>query len=181
MLGENIYNLRKKKKLSQEQLSVILSVSRQTISNWELGETSPNPEQLKMLSKTLNVSIDELVGNDIKNIIEEKVSNTEKLAGLIIKILKIVGIGLVIFIVIDIISFIVFAVAKPQVESSAATICTINDKTYQIEFGTNKYFQCDNCDDKMNNEIKSIVDFDNIEQSMNNIESYFEKNNGTCE
>jgi hypothetical protein len=33
----------------------------------------------------------------------------------------------------------------------------------------------------MNNEIKAIVDFDSIESSMNNIESYFEKNNGTCE
>jgi hypothetical protein len=33
----------------------------------------------------------------------------------------------------------------------------------------------------MSNEIKSIVDFDSIENSTNNIESYFEKNNGICE
>lgn len=38
----------------------------QTISNWELGETSPNPEQLILLSKTFNKSIDELVGNEIE-------------------------------------------------------------------------------------------------------------------
>lgn len=67
-------------------------MARQTISNWELGETSPNPEQLKLLSKNLNISIDELLDNDINTILAEKVSNTEKLAGLIIKILKIIGV-----------------------------------------------------------------------------------------
>ena len=34
------------------------------ISNWELGETAPNPEQLILLSKQFDISIDELVGND---------------------------------------------------------------------------------------------------------------------
>ena len=88
MLGENIYNLRKENKLSQEQLAEKINVTRQTISNWELGETSPNPEQLKLLSSVLNVSVDELLNNDIKSVIVERVSNTEKLAGIIIKILK---------------------------------------------------------------------------------------------
>ena len=50
MLGENILKLRKSKGLSQEQLGEKVQVTRQTISNWELGETSPNPEQLKLLS-----------------------------------------------------------------------------------------------------------------------------------
>ena len=63
-LGENILNLRKKNGLSQEKLAEKVEVARQTISNWELGETSPNPNQLKLLSKALNVSIDELVNNE---------------------------------------------------------------------------------------------------------------------
>ena len=63
-LGKKILELRKKKGLSQEALSEIMDVTRQTISNWELDETSPNPEQLKMLSKEFNVSIDELLDND---------------------------------------------------------------------------------------------------------------------
>lgn len=50
-LGDNIQKLRKDLKLSQEQLAEKIDVTRQTISNWELGETSPNPEQLKLLSK----------------------------------------------------------------------------------------------------------------------------------
>lgn len=59
-LGDNIYNLRKKNNLSQEQLARLVEVTRKNISNWELKETSPNIEQLKLLSKILNVSINEL-------------------------------------------------------------------------------------------------------------------------
>ncbi len=63
MLGEKIYDYRKKNGMSQEVLAEKLDVARQTVSNWETGETSPNPEQLKLLSKLFNVSIDELLDN----------------------------------------------------------------------------------------------------------------------
>lgn len=72
-LSENIYNLRKEKGLSQEALAEIVDVSRQTISNWELGETTPNPDQLISLSKTFGVSIDILVGNPIESGDDKKV------------------------------------------------------------------------------------------------------------
>lgn len=111
-LGDKIFDLRKKSGFSQEQLGEKVDVTRQTISNWELGETLPNPEQLKLLSKTLNVSIDDLLDNDIKNITLEKVSNTERLAGLIIKAIKILGLLFIILLVIDIISFIIFNFVK---------------------------------------------------------------------
>lgn len=71
-LGKKILEYRKKKGLSQEQLGEKIEVTRQTISNWELGQTQPNPEQLKLLSKELNVSIDELLENDIKNVLIKK-------------------------------------------------------------------------------------------------------------
>ena len=77
MLGENILKLRKKSGLSQEQLGEKVNVTRQTISNWELNETTPNPEQLKLLSKALNVSINELLDNDIKGVIETKVNEID--------------------------------------------------------------------------------------------------------
>ena len=41
-LGENILKLRKQHGLSQEQLGERINVTRQTISNWELDETTPN-------------------------------------------------------------------------------------------------------------------------------------------
>ena len=62
-LNKNIYNLRKAKGFSQEYMAEQINVSRQTISNWELGETSPNPEQLLLLSKILETSVDNLLGN----------------------------------------------------------------------------------------------------------------------
>lgn len=64
-LGKNISDLRKKSGLSQEKLAEKINVTRQTISNWELGETYPNPEQLILLSNIFRKSIDELLGNEI--------------------------------------------------------------------------------------------------------------------
>lgn len=113
-LGENIFKLRKEYNLSQEQLAEKINVTRQTISNWELGETAPNPEQLKLLSKELNISIDELLNNDIKQVLVEKVSNTEKLAKIIIKILKILGIIFVLSFVVGIFSFVFLILLKHQ-------------------------------------------------------------------
>lgn len=111
-LGNKILELRKSQKLSQEQLAEKLNVTRQTISNWELNETAPNLNQAKELSKIFNVSLDELTGNDVRDIIVEKVSNTEKILGLLMKILKFIGIAFLILLVIDIITFIIFIYAK---------------------------------------------------------------------
>ena len=77
-LGQNILNSRKKNGLSQEQLGEKVNVTRQTISNWELEETAPNPEQLKLLSKVLNVSVDDLIDNDLQNVVLSKIKMTEK-------------------------------------------------------------------------------------------------------
>lgn len=182
-LGENILNLRKKSGLSQEQLSEKVGVTRQTISNWELGETAPNPEQLKLLSKVLNISIDELLNNDIKNVLVERVSNTEKLAGIIIKILKFIGISFIILFVIDIISLILFVSTGKftKIGNSATTVCKIEDNSYEIELGTDKKFRCDNCTDKMYKEINELINFNDINESIIDIENYFVSNNGICE
>ncbi len=54
-----------------------MGVTRQTVSNWELDQTVPDANQLLALSKALNTSIDLLVGNDIQNLLEQKVGNVE--------------------------------------------------------------------------------------------------------
>ena len=180
--GDNLRQIRKSKKMSQEQLAEKVNVTRQTISNWELEETTPNPEQLKLLSKVLNISIDELLDNDIQNVVVEKVSNTEKLAGLVLKVLKWLGIIFIIFLVIDVVALILFSISGNFVEyHGASTICKIEDKEYEIEFGTDQKFSCKNCSNEMKEEIKKIVDFNDIDSSMVKIEKYFESNNGTCE
>ena len=111
-LGKKILELRKKEVFSQEQLAEKMNVTRQTISKWELNETTPDIKQAKELSKIFKVSLDELTDNDISDLVIEKVSNTEKLAGLVIKILKWIGIVFLIMLVIDVIAFIVFMFIK---------------------------------------------------------------------
>ena len=106
-LGQNILEARKKSGLSQEGLGEKINVTRQTISNWELEETAPNPEQLKLLSKALNVSVDDLIDNDLENVVLSKVKITEKHTKTIKKILKGLLIGFIVLLVIDLITFIV--------------------------------------------------------------------------
>ena len=62
-LGNKILELRKQEKLSQEQLAEIIGVTRQTISNWELEESSPDLKQAKELSRFFNISLDDLTGD----------------------------------------------------------------------------------------------------------------------
>ena len=59
---EILRNLREKSNLTQEQMAERLNVSRQAVSRWETGETQPNTEMLKTLSKEFNVSINTLLG-----------------------------------------------------------------------------------------------------------------------
>lgn len=184
-LGDNILKLRKDCKLSQEQLAEKVNVTRQTISNWELGETSPNPEQLKLLSKALNVSIDELLNNDIKHVLEEKVTNTEKLAGLIIKILKALGIIFIIGFAIIIFLNIMFGSKKDSMtikENQTVLLnCQLNDEKYSYLI---EYDKDDSIVDASGSDyIISIVkdkNFIKAKALVKYIESYFEDNGGKC-
>ena len=62
MLSETIYALRRRSGLSQEQLAERLGVSRQAVSKWESGQSTPELEKLKALSACFHVTIDELTG-----------------------------------------------------------------------------------------------------------------------
>ena len=58
-----IHELRNKAGLSQDELAEKLFVTRQAVSRWENGETVPNTETLKLLSKLFRVSINTLLGS----------------------------------------------------------------------------------------------------------------------
>ncbi len=58
-----ILELRTKKGLSQDELAEKVYVTRQAVSRWENGETIPNIETLKLLSKLFDVSINTLLGS----------------------------------------------------------------------------------------------------------------------
>ena len=62
--GEKIAVLRRKRGLTQEQLSEILNVSRQSVSRWEMDAAFPETEKLVKLSRLLECSIDFLLNTD---------------------------------------------------------------------------------------------------------------------
>ena len=61
--GEILKSLREKNNLTQDQMADRVMVSRQAVSRWENGETQPNTDTLKILSKEFSVSINTLLGS----------------------------------------------------------------------------------------------------------------------
>ena len=120
--NNKLYELRKQKGFSQEELANRLNVSRQTISKWEVGESTPDMENLVAISELFEISLDELVLNkvpeeadtsaqfvksefysDIKeNVLTEENRKKTK------KGLKIAAIVLGIIVLIDLISFVIY-------------------------------------------------------------------------
>ena len=73
LLGEKLKKLRKARGLSQEQLADQLNVSRQAISMWELGESTPDTDNLVALSDYYGVSLDYLLRDQEVPEVSEKV------------------------------------------------------------------------------------------------------------
>ena len=61
-----LLELRKRNNLTQDELAEKLFITRQAVSRWESGETTPNIETLKALSALFNVSINTLLGSPHK-------------------------------------------------------------------------------------------------------------------
>lgn len=59
---EILKRLRESHQLTQEQMAERLMVTRQAVSRWENGETQPNTETLKLLSREFHVSVNTLLG-----------------------------------------------------------------------------------------------------------------------
>ena len=122
-LGEKIAKQRKELNFTQEQLADILGVSRQSISKWESDIAYPETDKLIELGKLFDCSMDYLLKDDVtektdtsvsESTFNEKVTEiskkvmTDKNKGKAKKILKIIGIILAVFLVVDIISMILY-------------------------------------------------------------------------
>lgn len=122
-LGEKLSKLRKEYNYTQEQLADILGVSRQSISKWESDIAYPETEKLIELGKLFECSMDYLLKDEVtektgasvsESTFTEKVTEiskkvmTDKNKGKAKKILKIIGITLAVFLVVDIISMILY-------------------------------------------------------------------------
>lgn len=76
-LAEKLKEARKNAGLTQTELAEKLCVSRQAITKWETGKGIPDVENLKILSKVLNVSIDFLLDDEDvlnKTVIREQIN-----------------------------------------------------------------------------------------------------------
>ena len=69
-IGLKIKKLREQQKISQEELALKIFVSRQTISNWETNKSCPDVKSLITLSDIFNVSLDNFIKDDIKEMRE---------------------------------------------------------------------------------------------------------------
>ena len=152
MLGNKLVKLRKENKLSQDSLADKLGITRQTISNWELNITKPDIVQIKNISEIFNISIDELLDNNTKDIIEKKISNTEKLTNKTNKYIKITLITLITLYFIILIFLIII------------TIYFFNKKDFTNDYQTS--FRCNN------NKIIYDVSIDNYYNSENGNTSF---------
>ncbi len=99
-LEEKLIKLRKQNAWSQEELAEKLNVSRQTISKWELGQTTPDTDNLSKMATLFGISVNDLL-DDNSDPVNNKTKNESKNNGIKIAILVIVlvlvlgGIGLI--------------------------------------------------------------------------------------
>lgn len=184
-IGNKIMKLRKKLGLSQEELAEKVGVARQTISKWELGETSPDLNQSKELSKIFNVSLDELANNDIKSVLIEKINNTEKTARNTFNTLKYFIIFVIVILIILIILYLNKVIDNLDDKGrliDESIICNLygEEHSYSInyyeltgepkELGGDTYFY----------DILDLSRYNDAHQIFNIINDYVKKNNGTC-
>lgn len=118
--NNKLYNLRKQKGLSQEELANLLNVSRQTVSKWEVGDSTPDMEKLIAISDIFEISLDELVLDKVPVHVGEASTKSEIVNKLKQKVLtyenkqktkrglKLVAIIFGIIVFIDVISMIVY-------------------------------------------------------------------------
>ena len=184
-IGKKIMNLRKKNGLSQEELAEKVGVARQTISKWELGETSPDLKQAKILSKIFNISLDELADNEIKDILIRKTSNTEKLASLILKLIKFI----VVFIIVAPILLITLRVIFKNIHKNNSgrlmdvkINCTLHNESYAYDF---EFYEetgeitVAGGDGYLAN-ITDIGKYSDAYQALDVIDAYVKNNGGVC-
>jgi len=81
-IANQILNIRKEEKLTQEEFGKLFYVTRQTVSNWENGKTYPDLQTLVDISNQFEISLDLLLKGDSKMV---KAIDKERMLGMIKK------------------------------------------------------------------------------------------------
>ena len=184
MIGKKILELRKVNHLSQEELAEKIAVTRQTISNWELGETIPDLKQATLLAKEFNISVDELTNSEkLSNKIDKTINNSNKILKIVKTILIILTIAIILTLLIGIFVFesMDYFKATPS-GSGVGTMCYYKDE--YITYTIMKDYQSG--DLSLNTTDSEIIqkfkpyNYTNAEKMLNEITDYIESNGGEC-
>jgi transcriptional regulator with XRE-family HTH domain len=156
--GDNLKNIRKSKKISQEDLADKLGVSRQSISKWETGENYPSMQNIVCLCSIFKCKMNDLVHESFDDIdfmdedikmsvvkLNEKeqtnmkfLSNILFMTGRIGKIVLRVGVGFIVFAMILIAIFLPSLEVKDDKIISKDEVVKITETEYGLEFASSK-------------------------------------------
>ena len=173
--NEKLIHLRKQKGLSQEELGYKLNVTRQTVSKWELDETTPEMSKLVEMSKIFGVGLDELTNEEVK--IEDKPINEKPIKNnstvkviILIVLITVIFLAAVWFLFVSHI-FKIFNFGKDMTEK-------VLDKGFEMMDGMqNQMKETENKSD--NNMVNTVTNMMNEVQ--NKIDTNFEETNSTIE
>ena len=178
--NEKLIELRKKEGLSQEELGYKLNVTRQTVSKWELGLTTPEMDKLIEISKIFNISVDELIketedntntDNNQNNPIKDQPIEKKKSKGIIIVTILIVAL----MVVTGMIGVKIFS----GVNSMFGKVKDVQEKGMDLVFGV-----FDKATDMMSNQIETNNSYeteiknelDNFAEQFNSVEAQIKEN-----
>lgn len=179
--GDNLRNLRKSKKISQERLAERVGVSRQSVSKWECGEAYPEMNNILSLCEIFHCKINDLVhedlididslGEEVKmSIVKFKKEKQNKVKGLSKAIYVIARIGRILSIV-GIICTIATMIAIPFISSNVK----VKDNEIELYGEKVRYeYQDDDLIFKYNNQEKILEREEEklaIKETLNKIEN----------
>lgn len=177
-LGSLILKYRKKYNLSQEDLAKEIGVTRQTISKWELNETTPDLKQAIKLAEIFDINFNKIIAN-INNDEESKKEIQEKIKNIIL----IISLSLLMIILISLISIFFYNYGYNKNHTTLYIVCNLNDKQYQYSISfddTNDVIQYEG--DPYITEIayergkrKKVIDV------LTEINNHFREKGGYCE
>lgn len=131
-MANRLIELRKANNLSQEALAEKLNVSRQTVSEWERAEISPDMEQMILLAKLYQISVDELLKTEEEiTPVKEPVATQEHQVDLLLGLLAVIiylalGFcchlwhpGWLVFLLVPVVSSVISAIRKKRADCFA--------------------------------------------------------------
>lgn len=177
-LGSLILKYRKKYDLSQEDLAREVGVTRQTISKWELNETSPDLKQAIKLAEIFNINFNKIL-TDIDNDEESK----KEIQGKIKNIVLIISLSLLIIVLISKISIFFYNYGYNKNHGTIGIICTLNNDEhgYSITFDdTNDIIMVEGSPYVFDN-IYDREKHENAIDLITDVSNYFKEKGGYCE